>query len=90
MNIFNTTGSEGLIQNCEWKVKCPIRWEALDKTNRDGVRNCSVCAREVHLCETKGEIEQAIRNNWCVAIRENQRQALDHMAVGEIGSPPYR
>ena len=57
-----------LIDDCEFAVKCPKRWQKLQRTEQPDVRHCNQCERSVHLCNTPGELAAAQKMGLCVAI----------------------
>jgi uncharacterized protein (TIGR02996 family) len=49
-------------------ARCPTRWDALARTERDEVRYCGTCARHVQYFESVDEARAAARQGRCVAI----------------------
>lgn len=42
------------IRNCDFfAIECTLEWDALHLTEREGVRFCAVCQKEVYFCETQ-------------------------------------
>ena len=72
------------IRNCVFAYRCEANWEELEDTNKEKIRYCSECDREVHFCENDRELTEAIKENNCVAfIREVKRNKLEAM-IGMI------
>jgi len=51
--------------------KCPMSWDALLETEDSAIRYCEECDRGVHLCSDGEELEEAMREDLCVAIQVN-------------------
>lgn len=67
------------IRNCVLAYKCEADWEKLEDTNKEKIRYCKDCDREVHFCEDDEELTDAIRENFCVAferIEKNRKFTL--------------
>lgn len=61
-----------LIENCEFRFKCPLMWENLTKTGDEKVRFCGQCERKVYFCENDGEFEKHTRLGECVAVEKGE------------------
>lgn len=72
-----------LIRNCDIKLKCKQRWEDMQSTDEDGIRYCEQCKNNVHFCFNDYELNEAIQNNWCVAIYHSN----DESAITYVGEP---
>jgi hypothetical protein len=70
------------IINCTWKfqMQCPRRWEGLRETADPKVRLCESCLKEVHWCESEGEVQQRAARGECVAVG-----IVHHPAEGLLG-----
>lgn len=44
------------ITNCAFDGRCQSTWEELSQTSTLGVRYCSQCQNNIHLCETLEEL----------------------------------
>lgn len=67
------------IRNCVFAYKCEADWEELEDTNKEKIRFCKECQKEVHFCETDKELTEAIRENFCVAferVEKNKKFSL--------------
>lgn len=42
----------------------------MEETDDPATRQCAVCNVSIHLCETGDQLQQALVNNWCVAMYE--------------------
>ena len=49
-------------------ARCPRRWDALARTDREAVRRCGPCGKQVHYFETVDEARDAAQRGACVAI----------------------
>jgi hypothetical protein len=57
------------IRNCIFGFKCDQQWDDMSLTNKDHVRFCGNCEKEVFFVEKKGQLLKAIQLNRCVAIK---------------------
>lgn len=59
------------IENCDWEFKfqCPVDWEQLVRTNKEDVRVCDVCLKEVYRCISDADVHTHAALGHCVAIR---------------------
>jgi uncharacterized protein (TIGR02996 family) len=48
--------------------RCPRRWDALARTDRETVRYCSLCVKHVFYFESVDDAREAARQGQCVAI----------------------
>lgn len=53
---------------CQFHFKCPQLWDRLFLTNRDGVRHCSECNRDVHLALTQEDFSRHRDEGHCIAV----------------------
>ena len=56
------------IHNCPLSFVCDREWDAMAKTDRDNIRRCDLCRREVHLCADDAALEAAAEAGHCVAL----------------------
>ena len=56
------------ITNCEFKFKCPKKWDDLVITEDQKVRHCQQCNQSVTLCTSRKEIERLTSKGECIAI----------------------
>jgi hypothetical protein len=61
------------IRNCVFAYKCEADWEKLEDTNKEKIRYCGECDREVHFCEDDKELTEAVRENFCVAFERVEK-----------------
>ena len=57
------------IRNCFFGFKCNQKWEDLLKRKEKNIKYCHECEKEVYLIETNTELIDAIKFNYCVAIK---------------------
>ena len=77
--------SRRLVENCEFRFKCPLMWESLTETGDEKVRFCGQCERKVYFCEDDGEFEKHARLGECVAVEKGET-----LYLGEPGGrAPY-
>jgi hypothetical protein len=56
------------IRNCHFRYRCHMEWEDLDESGDPTIRHCQICAKDVFLCVSEGELSRSILLNRCVAI----------------------
>ena len=84
---------------CEMKVICGRDWDEFEKTERDGVRFCSGCEKEVFYTHSREELVIAAKKGLCVYIapgfdifepesaeaREARIRAIEAKALANMG-----
>jgi uncharacterized protein (TIGR02996 family) len=70
------------IENCRVRltVRCPQQWDALEPTDRPGVRRCGACARDVHYCRTVEDVSAHAMAGECVAVDAGVPRRPDDLA----------
>jgi uncharacterized protein (TIGR02996 family) len=48
--------------------RCPMEWSMLQATQRDGVRHCTGCQKDVYYAFTVGEARKYAKDGHCVAL----------------------
>jgi hypothetical protein len=77
-----------VIRNCEFRFKCTKTWDSLEVTSKSTQRFCSECKRLVRYCQTPDELESAIIDNECVAIKVFKLDPSDfQFEVGHVDVP---
>jgi hypothetical protein len=71
-----------VIRNCKFIYECPLMWDALGKTNKDHVRHCHVCDKDVFLCEDGAALLDALRFDRCVAVKGKISARTDETLLG--------
>lgn len=75
-----------LIENCLGiEIACPKEWGSLAPTNRQGVRHCTSCNKQVYYCSSVPEARTHAMAGNCVAV--------DVVAIrrpGDLSPPPMR
>ena len=64
------------IRNCVFAYKCEADWETLEDINKEKIRFCHACEKEVHFCEDDKELTSAIRDNFCVAFERVEKNRI--------------
>jgi hypothetical protein len=59
--------NEEYILNCKFAFKCTETWDALERTEEDGVRYCNACERTVTFIRSQADQESAAAQGKCVA-----------------------
>lgn len=69
--------SEKIIR-CEFKFRCPLRWDDLEKLSNEKVRFCNVCQKDVHFADNQSEFNDLAGQGICVAVKttEAEREVL--------------
>ncbi|MDP3499088.1 MAG: TIGR02996 domain-containing protein [Myxococcales bacterium] len=67
---FMASVARPAIEGCALRFgfKCPLKWEAMQRTGRDELRHCAGCRQDVHFCRTLDEAQQLSRQGTCVAL----------------------
>ncbi len=71
------------IRNCVFGFKCEINWDEMVLTNDDKVRHCGACEKNVYLIDDSDELFEAIKQNRCVAIIDDE-VTLIHRTSGLV------
>jgi hypothetical protein len=81
------------IRNCEVKFayECPKEWSRLEATDREDVRFCRQCSKEVFFCRTTDEATAHARKGRCVAIdvqeKAERRKETIHDKLTRVRKP---
>jgi uncharacterized protein (TIGR02996 family) len=72
------------IERCPaFAFRCPQRWDALALTDREEVRHCGACAKDVYYFESVDDARDAARDGHCVAIDlGSERWENDFVDIG--------
>lgn len=68
-----------------FEKKCPLQWESLKETENTKVRQCDVCNRNVHQCETPDEFIQSTKDGLCISIPSDMD--IEGKVYGGLGEP---
>jgi hypothetical protein len=72
IDLHSESKPENLIRNCEFKFKCPKRWEDLETAasprSIDLTRRCNECNQLVWKVDTEEQLAKYILRDYCVAI----------------------
>ena len=81
------------IRNCSFGFKCNQKWEDLLKRKEKNIKYCHECEKEVYLIETNTELMDAIKFNYCVAIKvrhdEIPQTKRSNITVGMLSPTNY-
>lgn len=82
---------EGRIR-CRFEFTCPQFWSRLQPTDKDDVRHCAECDREVHLALSEEAFRRHSKEGRCVAVRVVREDGGDDSTepvywVGEPAAP---
>jgi uncharacterized protein (TIGR02996 family) len=63
--------SKMVIEKCELKFafECPKQWDQLKPTDKDGVRYCEMCQKNVYFCKTVRDARNHAWEGHCVAVQ---------------------
>lgn len=78
----------GPFVNCTLEKECPADWHRLVETDRDKVRHCATCAKDVHFCTDQGELDAHAAQGHCVAFYEPRATRPRNKNV-RLGLPTY-
>ena len=65
MNKHNQIDHQFL--NCVFEYECPKNWFELKTTSKAGIKHCTECNKDVHLCINQEELDYAISQKFCIA-----------------------
>ncbi len=86
--------AEGTGPTLGFELVCPMRWDKLEPTEREGARLCRACNTEVTYCTTIEQAATAAQAGRCIAIdlgTRRDRYDLDRpMMVGRPAPPLSR
>lgn len=71
------------IRNCIFGFKCEANWDEMALTDDDNVRHCDACQKNVYLVDDSSELFDAIKQNRCVAII-NDEDSIFHRTSGHV------
>ena len=80
------------LRNCQFAFRCSKTWESLGATDKNQVKFCNDCDREVYFCATDQELSEAIEKNRCVALvvsGELHAPGNERLILGELEPTPY-
>jgi uncharacterized protein (TIGR02996 family) len=60
--------SRSPVEGCQFRFRCPKKWEQLKVTEEPAVRMCDTCKREVLYCKSIPEARRFIQLGCCVAV----------------------
>ena len=76
------------LRNCKFKFKCYKSWDDLERTDNPAISFCGDCKKNVYYCETPEELNFAIAENLCVAIRHDHPKAAHRqLSLGSVIDP---
>ena len=83
--------NDEVLISCEFSFKCPRSWDRLAATERDDIRYCSACERDVHLALTQEDFRRHAEEGHCLAVRvvrpESSKEAEPTYIVGSLPLP---
>ena len=72
IDLYSEPKPENLIRNCEFKFKCPKRWDDLEASpstrSLDLTRRCNECHQIVWKADNEEQLAEHILYDRCVAI----------------------
>ena len=72
IDLHSEPKPENLIRNCEFKFKCPKRWDDLVASPSpralDSTRRCNECQQLVWKADNEEQLAKYILHDYCVAI----------------------
>ena len=83
-------GSEGQVVGCTWKFnfECPKKWDELEKTEEQNVRDCKTCSRPVFLCTNTEDVVHNAKSGNCVCIVTTFGESLGDVILQEFSDEP--
>lgn len=62
----------------EWKYKCPLKWDELEKTESDDIKNCRQCGSKVYYVTDKILLKKYAYEGRCTASPIKKFDSLKH------------
>ncbi len=56
--------------NCTMEFECNADWDSLNRTDRQDVRHCAICDKNVYFCTNQDQLEAHAVQNHCVTFQE--------------------
>ena len=89
---FMASVARPAVEGCpiRFGFKCPLRWDALRRTENDEVRHCAGCRQDVHFCRTLEQAQELAERGACVALdpslvrREGDLDPTAEIGVGRL------
>jgi uncharacterized protein (TIGR02996 family) len=80
------------IENCglQCQFECSWKWEQLQPTENDCIRNCETCERQVHYCHSVRQARHHARQGECVAIDSTLVRKPKDLAVRRQAGPEHQ
>ncbi|MBL4712220.1 MAG: hypothetical protein JKX75_06940 [Gammaproteobacteria bacterium] len=68
-----------------------MTWDTLIETSEASIKYCIECDRGVHYCNDEGDLEHALKQDWCVAmhVKDDEDENITHQLLGDIIMPLY-
>ncbi|HEX8248126.1 MAG TPA: hypothetical protein VF599_08145 [Pyrinomonadaceae bacterium] len=78
------------IVECNFKFRCPQKWEEMGETGQENVRFCGECKEKVYFAETDSRLSELRDAGRCVAVWE-QKPGNDFLTrtAGVIMPPDF-
>lgn len=71
-----------------FELVCPMRWDKLAATDREGIRFCGSCRREVTYCTSIEQARTIAEEGGCIAVDvATERQPYDLQRPPMVGQP---
>ena len=77
-----------MVENCEFDYECPLDWHRLAITSDANIRHCATCAKDVRLCQSNDELDQAVNRGECVAVSIYTEEFKRQVTAWEQGLGP--
>jgi hypothetical protein len=71
-----------------FQSQCPKQWETLAPTDREGVRYCDDCRREVHYCDSVAKAEDHARRGDCITVPLHVTTSAAGELAGSVTGQP--
>ncbi len=82
---FITSVARTAIEGCavRFGFKCPLKWESLQRTDREEVRHCVGCRQDVHFVRTVEEVRALSSRGGCIAFDPTQERSDQERDPGQ-------
>lgn len=68
----------------QFRRKCPLNWFDLKPTADPCVRDCSICAKPVHLAQDMTQAQTLAAQGWCTATLQGATPEDESYLIGDV------
>ncbi|AKF07511.1 hypothetical protein [Sandaracinus amylolyticus] len=68
-------------------MRCPLQWDALERTDDPDVRHCTACSERVYFCRDDAETVERALAGQCIAREEPDASEKPAIVLGRPARP---